>query len=232
MDTFLFYIGNSPEQVNRALTAYQHSMRAMYPELRKSGESGVNTVADHFCGWALFEPTSGKSTHFVSQYQDTEVAVVAFGASVMTGSRSLAEVLAEEWKSGDITSLRGIDVAFGCVILDLVNDEIYVFSDYVGLRSLHYTSGEGQLWVSPHTISLVLAGACEPTVNSLSWYSTLRVKWSLGGAPLLQGADLTDPQYYYNWKGGKLQKHKDTYFNKVQRLDPLDKRESTNMHCQ
>ncbi len=222
MYTFLFYAGNDLNVVGEALRKSAAATSMIAPQHSSGSAFEIRMLPELNMGWYILYPQEQLPRPYVSDYIDESLAIVAFGVSIDGSEQAMATILANAWKTGGAMNVRRQDNSFSAVVIDRKTKVVYIISDQLGLRSLHYFIATNQLWVSPHDIPIVAGSSCSIHVNSLTVYSLFRTGWSLKGVPLLSDLKEMDLKDYYLWDQGELSKVKDHILTGVERLDPDD----------
>ncbi len=206
MYSFLFFAAKSREANFQTYERACEITRSLMPSLGCSLEIGWKALPQVNGGWFYFWPEEIPDNRLVTEFANTDLAVLVFGDMVRPSGVPMAELVAQTWKTGGLDAVRNLDGSFGAVIVDPAENTVYLVSDLMGLRTLTYFENGEVLLVSPHDVPIVATGLCPIEYDLVSAASLIACDWSLGGKPLLKTLNVCDPNEYITWRNGNLRK--------------------------
>lgn len=206
MYSFLFFAAKSR---GANLQTYEKACditRSLMPSLGCSVQTGWRELPQVNGGWFYFWPQEIPDNRLITEFADTDLAVLVFGEMLRPSGTPTAELVAQTWKGGGLDAVRNLDGSFGAVIVDLAENTVYLVSDLMGLRTLTYFENGEVLLVSPHEVPIAATGLCPIEYDLVSAASLIACDWSLGGKSLLKTLNVCDPNEYITWRNGILRR--------------------------
>lgn len=174
-------------------------------------------------GWATFQPAEERTPSFISDYQDNDIIVIAIGDYYHARQSTVANHIAQVWRKNGINAVRLLDGCFAAVIVDRVEQTVFLVNDLTGRLALRYLADGPSLLISTHDLPLVATGRCPLTLDLCSAYSSLLFDWSLSGNSFLQAIKVGQGDSYVKWQNGKTDRIYNPLLDLSVRISAKDK---------